>query len=77
MILFEVFLKADDRVEFIYENLQLFVMGIVTVYVIPLYYCFHNVFGGALDLDFAANVALTIIRCRIQMNSFWGRLWCG
>ena len=36
MILFEVFLKADDRVEFIYENLELFVMGIVTVY---LFHC--------------------------------------
>ena len=53
MIIFEkCFLKADNiRAEFIYQNLELFVMGIVTVYV-PLYYCFHTVFGGALDLDF-------------------------
>ena len=43
-------------------------MAIVTVYV-PLYYYFHNVFGGALDLDFAVITALMKIRCRIQMSS--------
>ena len=41
-------------------------MSIVTVYV-PLYYCFRNVFGGALNLDFAAIMAL--MKIRIQMSS--------
>ena len=67
---FEIrFLKADSvRTETIYEHLELFVMGIVTVYV-PLYYCFHNVFGGVLNLNFAAIIVLMKILCRIQMSS--------
>ena len=41
MILFEVsFLEADVRAEFFYENLELFIMSIIAIYV-PLYYCFH------------------------------------
>ena len=55
VVFFEIcFLKADNVwTEIIYKNLELFVLGIITVYV-PLYYCFHKVFGGALNLDFAA-----------------------
>ena len=63
------FLKADNVwTEIIYENLELFIMGIITVYV-PLYYCFHNVFGGAMNLDFAATSVLVKILCPIQMSS--------
>ena len=52
----------------VYENLELFVMNILTIYV-PLYYCFHKVFGGALNLDFAAISVLVKILCPIQMSS--------
>ena len=46
MIFFEVrFLKTDNiKAEFVYENLKLFIVSIVTVYV-PQYYCFHDEFG--------------------------------
>ena len=43
-------------------------MGVITVYV-PPYYCFHKVFGGAMNLDFAAISVLMKILCPIQMNS--------
>ena len=65
---FEIcFLKADNVwTEIVYGNLELFVMGIIIVYV-PLYYCF--IFGGALNLDFAAISVLMKILCPIQMSS--------
>ena len=68
--LFEIcFLKTDNIwTEFVYEYLELFIMGIITVYV-PLYYCFHKVFGGAMSLDFTAISVLMKILCPIQINS--------
>ena len=60
--------RQSVRIETIYEYLWLFVMDIVTAYV-PLYYGFHNVFSGALNLDFAAITALMKILCRILVSS--------
>ena len=67
---FEIcFLKADYVwTEIVNEYSELFIMGIITVYV-PLYCCFHKVFGGAMNLDFAAISVLMKILCPIQMNS--------
>ena len=66
MILFEVrFMQADNvRGKFVYENLELFIVGIVTIYV-PLYYYFHNEFGWVLDLKFITIAALMKIQCQI------------
>ena len=69
VLFFEIcFLKADVWTEIVYENLELSVMGIITVYV-PLYYCFHKVFDRAMNLDFAAVSVLMKILCSIQMSS--------
>ena len=70
-VFFEIcFLKTDYVLtEVVYEYLELFIMDIITVYVL-LYYCFHKVFGGAMKLDFAAIPVLMKILCPIQMNSY-------
>ena len=63
MIFFEIcFLKADNiRAEIIYENLELFVMRMVTVYV-PLYYCR---FLQEFEQDFLRNV-IAVVSCDFQ-----------
>ena len=45
-------MKADNVwTEIVYENLELYVMGIITVY-IPLYYCFHKVVWWGFEFGF-------------------------
>ena len=38
----------------VYENLELFIVGIITVYV-PLYYCFHCIIWWGYEFGFCCD----------------------